>query len=71
MALVLAAPFGASRLYLLASAGLGLGYAYQLFAARLSDSSQTTGNHGLDANGDDSEGENRKHPLWLQVSTHF
>ena len=57
--------------YQLASAGLGLDFASQLFDARLSYSRQITGNRGLDANGEDSESEHRKHQLWLQVSTHF
>ena len=57
--------------YQLASAGLGLGFASQLFDARLSYARQITGNRGLDTNGEDSESEHRKHQLWLQVSTHF
>ena len=57
--------------YQLASAGVGLGYAHQLFDARLSYARQITSNRGADSNGNDSEGENRKHQLWLQVSTHF
>ena len=57
--------------YQLASAGVGLGYVHQLFDSRLSFSRQITGNQGLAANGDDSEGEHRKHQLWLQISTHF
>ena len=57
--------------YQLASAGFGLSYAHQLFDARLSYSRQITGNRGSDANGDDSEGEHRKHQLWLQVGTRF
>ena len=57
--------------YQLASAGFGLGYAHQLFDARLSYARQITGNRGLAVNGDDSEGEHRKHQLWLQLSTNF
>jgi hemolysin activation/secretion protein len=57
--------------YQLASAGFGLGFVNQLFDARLSYSRQITGNRGLDANNEDSEGEHRKHQLWLQVSTNF
>ena len=57
--------------YQLASAGIGLGYVHQFFDSHLSYSRQITGNRGLDANGEDSEGEHRKHQLWLQVSTHF
>ena len=57
--------------YQLASAGFGLGYLHQLFDARLSYAKQITGNRGLAANSDDSEGEHRKHQLWLQVSTNF
>lgn len=57
--------------YQLASAGVGLGYVHQLFDARLSYARQISGNRGLDANGEDSEGEHRKHQLWLQISTLF
>ena len=57
--------------YQLTSAGFGLGYLHQLFDARLSYAKQITGNRGLAANSDDSEGEHRKHQLWLQVSTNF
>ena len=57
--------------YQLASAGFGLGYAHQLFDARLSYARQISGNRGLAANGNDSEGEHRKHQLWLQLSTNF
>ena len=57
--------------YQLASAGFGLGFANQLLDARLSYSRQITGNRGLDSNNEDSEGEHRKHQLWLQVSTQF
>ncbi len=52
-------------------ASTGLGYAHQQFDARLSYAGQITGNHGLDANNEDSEGEHRKHQLWLLVSTNF
>ena len=57
--------------YQLASAAFGLGYAHQLFGARLSYARQITGNNGLGANNEDSEGEHRKHQLWLQVSANF
>ena len=57
--------------YQLASAGFGLGYAHQLFDAHLSYARQITGNRGLAVNGNDSEGEHRKHQLWLQLSTNF
>lgn len=57
--------------YQLASAGVGLGYVHQLFDANLSYARQISGNRGLDANGEDSEGEHRKHQLWLQISTNF
>ena len=57
--------------YQLASAGFGLAYTHQLFDARLSYAKQITGNDGLSVNNEDSEGEHRKHQLWLQVSTNF
>jgi hemolysin activation/secretion protein len=57
--------------YQLASVGFGLGYAHQLFDARLSYGRQITGNRGLDANDNDSEGKSRKHQLWLQISSNF
>lgn len=57
--------------YQLASVGFGLSYTHQLFDARLSYGRQITGNRGLDSNGNDSEGESRKHQVWLQLSSNF
>ena len=47
--------------YQLASAGFGLGYTNQYVDGRLSYGRQITGNRGLDSNGNDSEGEIKKH----------
>lgn len=57
--------------YQLASAGFGLGYTNQYVDSRLSYGRQITGNRGLDSNGNNSEGESKKHQLWLQVTTNF
>ncbi|MES2637456.1 MAG: ShlB/FhaC/HecB family hemolysin secretion/activation protein [Pseudomonadota bacterium] len=57
--------------YQLASVGFGLGYANQYLDAKLSYGRQITSNRGLDSNGNDTEGENSKHQLWLQVGTSF
>lgn len=57
--------------YQLASAGFGLNYTNQYVDANLSYGRQITSNHGLDANNKDSEGENNKHQLWLQLSMRF
>lgn len=57
--------------YQLASAGFGLGYTNQYVDGRLSYGRQITGNRGLDSNGHDSEGESKKHQVWLQITTNF
>ena len=57
--------------YQLASAGFGLGYTNQYIEGRLSYGRQVTGNRGVDSNGNDSEGENKKHQVWLQITTNF
>ena len=57
--------------YQLASVGFGAGYTSQYFDGRLSYGRQITGNRGLDSNGNDSEGENDKHQVWLQITTNF
>ena len=57
--------------YQLASLGLGLGFANQYLDAKLSYGRQITGNSGLDSFGNDSEGENNKHQVWLQLMTKF
>ncbi len=57
--------------YQLASVGFGLGYINQYLNGRLSYGRQITSNGGLDNNGRDSEGENSKHQLWLQVTANF
>lgn len=57
--------------YQLASVGFGLGYTNQYLDAKLSYGRQITGNRGLDSNGNDTEGEDNKHQLWLQVATSF
>ncbi len=57
--------------YQLASAGFGLGYVNQYLDAKLSYGRSITGNRGLDNNGRDSEGENNKHQVWMQVTTRF
>ncbi len=57
--------------YQLASVGLGLGYTNQYLDAKLSYGRQISSNRGLDSNGNDSEGENNKHQVWLQIMTNF
>ena len=57
--------------YQLASVGFGLGYSNQHLDAKLSYGRQITGSRGLDSNGNDSEGENNKHQLWLQIMANF
>ncbi len=57
--------------YQLASVGLGLGYTNQYLDAKLSYGRQISGNRGLDSNGNDSEGEDNKHQVWLQIMTSF
>lgn len=57
--------------YQLASTGFALGFSNKSFAARLAYNRQITGNRGLDANGNDSEGESSKHQLWLTVEAGF
>lgn len=57
--------------YQLASLGVGAGYTNQYLDGRLSYGRQITGNRGLDSNGRDSEGESKKHQVWLQITTHF
>ena len=57
--------------YQLASAGVGLGYSNQHMDAKLSYGRQISDNRGLDSNGNDSEGENNKHELWLQIMANF
>ena len=57
--------------YQLASVGLGLDYSNQYLDAKLSYGRQITGNRGLDSNGNDSEGEDNKHQVWLQIMTNF
>ena len=57
--------------YQLASTGFALGFSNESFAARLAYNRQITGNRGLDANGNDSEGESSKHQLWLTVEAGF
>ena len=62
---------GQDNCYQLASVGFGLGYTHQLFDARLSYAKRITGNEGADVRGNDSENEDSKQQLWLQVSTNF
>ncbi len=57
--------------YQLASVGFGLGYTNQYLDAKLSYGRQISSNRGLDSNGNDSEGEDNKHQIWLQVMTNF
>ena len=57
--------------YQLASIGFGVGYSNPYLDGRLSYSRQISGNPGLDSNGNDVEGENRKQQLWLQLGTNF
>lgn len=57
--------------YQLASVGLGLGYTNRYLDAKLSYGRVISSNRGLDSNGNDSEGENNKHQVWLQVMTNF
>ena len=57
--------------YQLASVGFGLGYSNQHLDAKLSYGRQISANRGLDSNGNDSEGENNKHQLWLQIMANF
>lgn len=57
--------------YRLANIGFGLGYTNQYLDAKLSYGRQITSNRGLDVNGRDTEGEGRKHQLWLQIGSNF
>jgi len=57
--------------YQLASVGLGVGYSNQHLDAKLSYGRQISANRGLDSNGNDSEGENNKHQVWLQIMANF
>ncbi len=57
--------------YQLASVGFGVGYTNQYLDAKLSYGRQISGNRGLDSNGNDSEGEDTKHQVWLQIMTQF
>lgn len=57
--------------YQLASVGFGLGYTNQYLDAKLSYGRQITGNRGLDSNGNDTEGEDSKHQVWLQIGSNF
>ena len=57
--------------YQLASIGFGFGYTNQYLDAKLSYGRQITGNRGLDSNGNNTEGEDSKHQVWLQIGSHF
>ncbi len=57
--------------YQLASVGLGVGYSNRNLDAKLSYGRQISSNRGLDSNGNDSEGENNKHQVWLQIMANF
>lgn len=57
--------------YQLASLGAGLGYTTQKIDTRLSYGRKISGNRGLDRLGNDTEGENAKHQLWLQITANF
>lgn len=57
--------------YQLASVGFGLGYTNQYLDAKLSYGRRVSSNRGLDSNGNDSEGEDNKHQVWLQIMTQF
>lgn len=58
-------------LFKLARVGFKLGYTNRYLDAKLSYGLQVTGNRGLDSNGNDAEGEESKHQIWLQIDSLF